>query len=274
MEDNIFMGDYMRLIFEITKRYMNYRTIWFNSILILLLPGLAFSGSVTLSWEKSDSALGYNIYYGEESRNYGIPISVGDVNTYKIDGLAESVIYYFALTSVDANNNESGFSNEVSKIIEGSKPINSMQDSPLIENLVVSSGKQNVGVTLSEGAIAFIDRDKYLYTNVPEFLIGGVYIQTAVRDISRANYSMTFDLQKKSEVYIVHSDGESNKPNWMDGFKDTGYNLQFYKTSSIYSKTFQAGKIEIGENGTSANDMYTVVLVALDNQDDALGSSQ
>ncbi len=60
---------------------------------------------------------GYKVYYGTTSGNYTDVIDVGNVTTYKVEGLQPGT-YYFAVTAYDTSGNESNYSNEVSKIIK------------------------------------------------------------------------------------------------------------------------------------------------------------
>ena len=61
----------------------------------------------------------YRIYYGTASRTYqqakGSGINVGKVLSYNVSGLKSGTLYYFAVTAVDANGNESPYSNEATK---------------------------------------------------------------------------------------------------------------------------------------------------------------
>jgi hypothetical protein len=76
-----------------------------------------------LTWSASSSpgVTGYRVYYGTSSGNYlqlpGSGISVGSVTTYTLSGLTQGQTYFFAVTAVDSSANESGFSNEASKLI-------------------------------------------------------------------------------------------------------------------------------------------------------------
>lgn len=73
--------------------------------------------SITLAWDPSPDAyaVGYRIYYGTESRSYShYPVDVGNVTEYTIKGLLRNKIYYFAVTALDIDGNESDFSPEVS----------------------------------------------------------------------------------------------------------------------------------------------------------------
>jgi len=90
-------------------------------VLCLLMAAVAQAGNTTLTWQKDTdpTATGYKIYQGTVSGKYGAPIDVGNVTTYSLDLVPGSVdtTYYFAVTAYDAASNESGKSNEVSKLI-------------------------------------------------------------------------------------------------------------------------------------------------------------
>jgi hypothetical protein len=57
---------------------------------------------------------GYKVYHGTSSLDYTWDADVGNVTTYKIDGLTPEITYFFAVTAYDTSGNESEFSNEVS----------------------------------------------------------------------------------------------------------------------------------------------------------------
>lgn len=77
-----------------------------------------------LSWTavSSASVTGYRVYYGPSSGNYkqalGSGIKTGTSPTFSVTGLNPGIVYYFAVTAVDSAGNESGFSNEVSKLVQ------------------------------------------------------------------------------------------------------------------------------------------------------------
>jgi hypothetical protein len=83
-------------------------------VILLLIPLPVLAASVTVSWRPSpDPDLAhYNLYYGTQSRVYGPPIDVGQATTYEVTGLQWGDTYYFAVTAVDTNQNESGYSPE------------------------------------------------------------------------------------------------------------------------------------------------------------------
>ena len=62
------------------------------------------------------------MHWGKQSGVYDFSQDVGNVTTYTLTGLDDGETYYFAATALDDNNNESGYSNEVSKTFAPSAP--------------------------------------------------------------------------------------------------------------------------------------------------------
>jgi hypothetical protein len=77
-----------------------------------------FAGDVSLAWDASESedTVGYNVYFGNSSRNYDTPIDVGNQTSYTFVNLAGGT-YYFAVTAYDSAGNESIYSNEVQAVV-------------------------------------------------------------------------------------------------------------------------------------------------------------
>jgi hypothetical protein len=71
--------------------------------------------SVTLGWDNSTDPTvgGYRVYYGVTSGLYPNSVTVGNVTTATIPGLASGVTYYFAVTTYNTSGMESPFSNEI-----------------------------------------------------------------------------------------------------------------------------------------------------------------
>ncbi len=72
--------------------------------------------SVTLAWNPSSTpdVAGYKIYYGMACRVYSSAVAVGATTNATISGLTPGTTYFFAATTLDADGNESDFSNEAS----------------------------------------------------------------------------------------------------------------------------------------------------------------
>ena len=93
-----------------------------GSVLEMLSVGVI--GPVQLSWvapeENVDGSTltdlaGYRIYYGTSSRNYSDMVDLSNPSTTAHTLTLASGDYYVAMTALDADGNESGYSNEVIK---------------------------------------------------------------------------------------------------------------------------------------------------------------
>jgi hypothetical protein len=101
---------------------MNY---WIKVAALLILSSTALAGEADLSWNapvlnEDGSALtdlaGYKVYWGPTSGIYPSSVDVADVTAHTVADLTEGG-WFFAVTAYDTAGNESGESNEVSKII-------------------------------------------------------------------------------------------------------------------------------------------------------------
>ena len=87
------------------------RFMW--SLILLLGTAECFSRTVTLQWNPvDDKILHYCLYWGVSSRNYTDSCEVRNQTEYKVEGLQDSIRYYFAVKAVDFWGNASDFSNE------------------------------------------------------------------------------------------------------------------------------------------------------------------
>jgi hypothetical protein len=132
--------------------------------LVALTNLMAFhvqAAQVTLSWKAPTTnedgttltdLAGYNLYYGQKSRNYDVVIDVGSSTSSIISGLEPGQIYYFAVTAYDWSGNESDFSSEVDVIA----PVDMITPSDNI-----------LQVTLSPRGDTFINVDSINYSGEP-----------------------------------------------------------------------------------------------------------
>ncbi len=102
----------------------------FSSIVVLVLalvvfPRISVAQNVSLSWNAPTTdqgggpltgLAGYKLHYGNSAGNYSVVTDVGNVTSYNLT-LAPGT-YFFAVTAYDPNLNQSGFSNEVSRVIQ------------------------------------------------------------------------------------------------------------------------------------------------------------
>ena len=107
-----------------SKEVIYFLSIFVCLICLLIITATPCAAEVELAWDpNSESDLeGYKLYYGTSSKNYGVIIDVGLTATpsspsYTLTGLSEGETYYFAVTAYDTSDNESDYSNEVSKTI-------------------------------------------------------------------------------------------------------------------------------------------------------------
>jgi hypothetical protein len=77
---------------------------------------------VTLAWDPDSSGAiaGYRLYEGVASQNYTKVIDTGKATTATVSSLVSGVTYYFAVTAYDTNDQESGFSSEISYTVPAS----------------------------------------------------------------------------------------------------------------------------------------------------------
>jgi chitodextrinase len=74
------------------------------------------SSSIDLAWSAADDNIGvtdYKIYKSGDGVTYDAGTSVGNVTSYTYPGLSAGSQYWFKHTALDAEGNESSFSNVV-----------------------------------------------------------------------------------------------------------------------------------------------------------------
>ena len=94
-------------------------TATLSLLLFLLLPAAPQSPAITsfgvnLQWDANPETdlAGYKVYWGNSSRVYGTPVTLGKVTTYKVENLTTPGVYFFAVTAFNSTG-ESPYSNEV-----------------------------------------------------------------------------------------------------------------------------------------------------------------
>ena len=96
------------------------RCFLFNSFALLLLAASSWAAEVTLKWDVPDppaEPIGYRIYQGLASGVYDKHADAGTQMTWTMQGLEPGKTYYFAATALYEDGVESGYSNEVTKLI-------------------------------------------------------------------------------------------------------------------------------------------------------------
>jgi hypothetical protein len=235
------------------------RSLSVSVMLLLISISPTFAGSVHISWQPNieTDLKSYNLYFGQSSRAYGPPLSVGNETSYTLDGLENGTTYYLALTAIDNMDNESGFSSEIEITVSEETPV----ELNLLGINVASKKAYEVRQDLAVGQLAYIDR-QYTIQNVPEMLKGYHYIMTANDDKTiDGDAFLSFLTNKHVTVYVAHDDRITMKPNWLKGFQDTGLALVTDVPMSIYTRNFAAGKVTLGGNGGNHNNsMYSIIV--------------
>ncbi|MDY6881832.1 MAG: fibronectin type III domain-containing protein [Thermodesulfobacteriota bacterium] len=134
-------------------------------IMFFWFLGTAHALDVTLSWDANTGDIAaYRVYYDTDSgvpyegstQEHSSPITVNVVDLedpnnpqYVVVGLANDSAYYFAITAVDSQGQESGYSNEVSTVL-----IESFTATP---SSIDEGGSSTLAWTLSNANSASID---------------------------------------------------------------------------------------------------------------------
>jgi hypothetical protein len=86
--------------------------------LTFVLANPAHAGTVHLVWNPNTEIDldGYVIYYGKTRGVYDTLIELDDTNTFPVNGLDAGVPYFFRVTALDYNGNESGYSETVEAV--------------------------------------------------------------------------------------------------------------------------------------------------------------
>jgi hypothetical protein len=117
---------------------------------------------------------------------------------------------------------------------------------------------------LHVGSVQYGDRT-YTLTAVPSALNGAQWIRTANDSkAATANPLVTFTISKSATVAVA-VDTRIGRRSWMDSsWTDTGTSLKNNegtpRTFEVFTRTFPAGQIALGPNGSTGSSMYTVAV--------------
>lgn len=103
-------------------------------MLVLFAAVMAHAASnVKLAWDPNseNDLAGYKLHYGLASGSYSTTINVGNVTVYTVENLPDGT-YFFAVTAYDTSSNESGYSNEVSDLLDTVPPAD-------VQNLIIQA---------------------------------------------------------------------------------------------------------------------------------------
>lgn len=139
-------------------------------------------------------------------------------------------------------------------------------------NLKSARGRiyQTVRDGLKLNVPAYTDRN-YVFTSIPEELVGATYIRTANSDADTGGESLfSLHVAEDVTVYVAHDERAAAKPAWMqiggkDGFQQSDLQLASSDaTMRLYKRVFSAGTLTLGGNrddGRSGGISHYVVIV-------------
>jgi len=123
-----------------------YRALAVTVITFLILINVQSTwpiddGRVYLEWDPSitSNIAGYRVHFGTASRTYSSHINAGLSTSFRVNGLKNSTTYYFAVTTQNYSEEESGFSNEVSFTVP---------PAPIVMQISATSGPAGARVTI------------------------------------------------------------------------------------------------------------------------------
>ena len=131
--------------------------LFFLAVYYASFNSAAFAASVTISWNGNTEVdiAGYRLYYGTSSENYDFMIDFGNQTTGTINDLEPDNTYYIAATAYNTQDNESGFSAEVSYTVpsldtDGDGVIDDVDAFPMDPNESVDTDGDGVGNNADE----------------------------------------------------------------------------------------------------------------------------
>ncbi|MCF6239212.1 MAG: hypothetical protein L3J79_10485 [Candidatus Marinimicrobia bacterium] len=111
----------------------------------------------------------------------------------------------------------------------------------------------------------------YTFSEIPANLIGQEWLSTVNDSRSFVAENIAdFSVAVDAEVFILHRDDITGKPDWLLGWSDTNNDVinSEPRTYSVYSRSFNTGEeVSLGINGSTASGMYVVVVVAIQTSD-------
>lgn len=261
-------------------------------IVIAVLGGLAnrvlATQSVELTWVASSSPdiVAYTVYFGTQSGVYSSSITYGNVSDVTVSGLADGQTYYFAVTAVDANNNQSSLSSEaVFTTPEGGSSDLQVQDSTNALNAVNVSWTANSDAD-TYGYVIYYGSQSGDYTNAVVFygttnavisgLMAGVTYYFAVAPIDGQGIEAIFTSEVSCTLPAlpglslqaqtpVNSPGVQLTWNAIQNEGVVGYNVFYGTQSGVYSSIQSCGDVNnFLVLGLNPGQVYYFAVVAYD----------
>ena len=152
--------------------------------------------AVNVSWNENieSDLLGYKLYYGTGSRDYGQPIDVGNITSYRVENLQGMIEYFFAVTAYDTVLNESGYSSEISCVLGDTIPPSVISAQAISSTEVLVEFSEKVDMSSAQ------QKDNYTISN-------GVTVLNAVLDSDRKRVRLSTSEHQASVTYTLSVSG-------------------------------------------------------------------
>jgi polygalacturonase len=126
-----------------------------------------------------------------------------------------------------------------------------------------NAGDWSVQQNLATGSTQYGDRT-ITFKTVPTALSGAQWIRTANDSKAATNNPLaTFTVNRPATVSVA-VDSRIGRPSWLADWTDTGQSLVnsegTARTFHVFAKSFPAGQVALGANGSSSSSMYTVIV--------------
>jgi Fibronectin type III domain len=129
------------------------------SLLVAVAPATA--GAIALSWDPSQGATGYHVYYGTQSGNYSTYVTSSST-TATITGLQDCATYFVAIKAFNASGESPKFSNELSgwsrPTVTAATPSAAMQGDQIVMDIT--------GANFQGGAVVDLANPQVLLNSV------------------------------------------------------------------------------------------------------------
>ena len=214
------------------------------------LTALAGNGRITLTWSANNDhdLQKYNIYWGTSANPATLLTGVNKLDTtYTHTGLTNGIIYYYRITAVDDDGNESGYSNEVS-----AEPLSAIQ--------VVSTNPNKNSIAVTDSSQIEITFDETLQSgtvaDTTVFVTGSITGRIA-GTLSAANKTVTFIPTDRYNI------GEKITVTLTTGIESTsgaslqnGYSFQF----TIGADANPSGLLSVSKNYSVGSGSFSISL--------------
>ena len=142
----------------------------------------AAAGSIALSWDPTQGATGYHVYYGTQSGTYLPTYVTTSSTTATISGLQDCATYYVAVKAFNASGESVTFSNELSgwsrPAVTSATPSSAMQGDQIVMDVM--------GSNFQSGVVVDLGNPNVLLTSVQVLTCNHIQLLVTIEPTARA----------------------------------------------------------------------------------------